>query len=55
MTRHSITDAEYATALEAGRVAAESEFRAQAVRYSPNRDAIEVITIRNGGFVIPRA
>ena len=54
MTRHSITDAEYATALEAGRVAAESELRAQAVRYSSNRDAIEVITVRNGGFVIPR-
>ena len=41
-------------ALEAGRRAAESEFRAQAVSYLPDRDAIEVITMRNGGFVIPR-
>lgn len=54
MTRHNITDTEYATALEAGRRAAESEFWAQAVRYLPDRDAIEVITVRNGGFVIPR-
>ena len=54
MTNHNITDTEYATALEAGRLAAESEFRAQAVRYIPDRDAIEVITVRNGGFVIPR-
>ena len=54
MTSRNITDTEYATALEAGRLAAESEFRAQAVRYIPDRDAIEVITVRNGGFVIPR-
>jgi hypothetical protein len=54
VTRHNITDTDYATALEAGRRAAESEFRAQAVRYLPDRDAIEVITVRNGGFVIPR-
>jgi hypothetical protein len=45
---------ELATALEAGRQAAESEFRAQAVCFLPDRDAIEVITIGNGGFVIPR-
>jgi hypothetical protein len=32
----------------------DSEFRAQAVRYLPDHDAIEVITVRNGGFVIPR-
>lgn len=54
MTRHEITDAAYASALEAGRLAAQSEFRALAVRYLPDRDAIEVITTRNGGFVIPR-
>ena len=47
-------DADYATALEAGRLAAESEFQAQAVSHRPDRDAIDVITIRNGGFVIPR-
>jgi hypothetical protein len=54
MTRYNITDTEYAAALEAGRRAAESEFRAQAATYLPDRDAIEVITIPNGGFVIPR-
>jgi len=54
VTKHTITDTDYATALEAGRLAAESEFRAQAVCYLPDRDAIEVITVRNGGFVIPR-
>lgn len=54
MTRHNVTDMELATALEAGRQAAESEFRAQAVCFLPDRDAIEVITIGNGGFVIPR-
>jgi hypothetical protein len=41
-------------ALDAGRRADESEFRAQAVSYLPERDAIEVITVRNGGFLIPR-
>lgn len=54
MTRHNITDAEYATALEAGRLAADSEFRAEAASYLADRDAIEVITVGNGGFVIPR-
>jgi hypothetical protein len=54
MTKHNITDTEYAVALEAGRRTAEREFRALAVSYLPDRDAIEVITIRNGGFVIPR-
>jgi hypothetical protein len=54
MTEHNITDTEYAETLEAGRRAAESEFRALAVCYLPDRDAIEVITVRNGGFVIPR-
>ena len=54
MTEHSITDREYATAMEAGRQESDREFRAHSVRYLPDRDAIEVITIRNGGFVIPR-
>jgi hypothetical protein len=53
-TRHNITDTDHATALKAGRFAAESEFRAQAVAYRPDRDAIEIITVMNGGFVIPR-
>ena len=51
---HSITDMAYAEALEAGRRAAEREFRAQAATYVVEQDAIQVITVANGGFVIPR-
>jgi len=54
MTQHQITDAEYATALVAGQAEAGAEFRAQAVRYVPDRDAIEIVTTRNAGFLIPR-
>jgi len=54
MIRHQITDAEYAAALAAGRAEAETEVRAQAVRYVPDRDAIEIVTNRNAGFLIPR-
>jgi hypothetical protein len=54
MTQHKITDAEYAGALAAGRTEAEMEVRAQAVRYVPDRDAIEIVTTRNAGFLIPR-
>ena len=54
MIRHQITDAEYAAALAAGRTEAETEVRAQAVRYVPDRDAIEIVTNRNAGFLIPR-
>jgi hypothetical protein len=49
-----ISDAEYAAALAAGRIEVESEIRAQAVRYVPDRDAIEIVTSRNAGFLIPR-
>ena len=49
-----ISDAEYAAALAAGRIEAEIEIRAQAVRYVPERDAIEIVTNRNSGFLIPR-
>lgn len=54
MTHRSITDAEFAAALAAGRAEAETEVRAQAVRYVPDRDAIEVLTTRHAGFLIPR-
>jgi len=54
MTRREITDAEYAAALAAGRAEMETEVRAQAVRYVPDRDAIEIVTTRNAGFLIPR-
>src|ERR1700728_487743 len=49
-----ISDAEYAAALAAGRIEAETEVRAQAVRYVPERDAVEIVTTRNAGFLIPR-
>jgi hypothetical protein len=54
MTQHRITDAEYAVALAVGRAKAETEILAQAVRYVPDRDAIEIVINRNAGFLIPR-
>ena len=54
MSRHPITDAEYAAAIAAGRAEAATEIRAQAVRYVPGRDAIEIVTTGNAGFLIPR-
>ena len=54
MNPHQISDAEYAAALAAGRAEAETEIRAQAVRYVPERDAIEILTNRNAGFLVPR-
>ena len=54
MTQHQIIDAEFAAALAAGQAEAETEVRAQAVRYVPDRDAIEIVTNRNAGFLIPR-
>lgn len=49
-----ISTADYAGALAAGRTEAEMEIRAQAVRYVPERDAIEIVTNHNAGFLIPR-
>jgi Protein of unknown function (DUF2442) len=54
MNTKQISDAEYAAALAAGRTEAETEIRAQAVRYVAERDAIEIVTNRNAGFLIPR-
>ena len=54
MTSHSITDAEFAAALAAGRVEAETEIRARSVRYVADRDSIEIMTTRHAGFLIPR-
>jgi hypothetical protein len=54
MTSHRITDAEFAAAIAAGRVEAETEIRAQAVRYVADRDSIEIVTTRHAGFLIPR-
>jgi len=53
MTQQRMTVAEYAAALAAGHTEAEAEFRAQAARYVPEWEALEVVTIRNGGFLIP--
>ncbi len=55
MTEHNISDAEYEAALEAGRRAAQNEFRAHSVAYLPDRDALEVMIGPSGGFVVPRA
>jgi len=54
MIQHQTTDAEYVAALAAGRAQAETEILAQAVRYVPERDAIEIVIKRNAGFLIPR-
>jgi hypothetical protein len=54
MTQHNVTDAEFAAALAAGRIEAETEIRALALRYVADRDAIEVLTTRHAGFLIPR-
>jgi hypothetical protein len=54
MNQHRITDAEYAAARAAGQTEAETEIWAQAVRYVPDRDAIEIVTTRNAGFLVPR-
>jgi hypothetical protein len=54
MTQHQITDDEYAAALAAGRADSEVEIRARSIRYVPDRDAIEIITTLDAGFLIPR-
>jgi len=54
MTQHPINDADYATALATGRDHAQTEIRAQAVRYIPERDAIEIVIQGESGFLIPR-
>ncbi len=54
MTEDRIGDDTLIDALDAGRREVGGEFRAEAVRYLPERDAIEVITVRDGGFVVPR-
>jgi hypothetical protein len=53
MTR-LIIDADCAAALAAGRMEAETEIRTRAARYVRDRDAIEIVTTRDAGFLIPR-
>jgi hypothetical protein len=55
MTDHTITDAAFADALAAGHAEAETEIRAQTVRYVADRDAIEIVTTRHAGFLVPRS
>lgn len=52
--KHDVSDAEMTQALEVGRHEAEREFRARSARYVPELDAVEVVTTRNGGFLVPR-
>ena len=54
VTRNRISDAEYARAVEAGEREAREQFRASSVRYLADCDAIEILTMRDGGFVVPR-
>lgn len=54
MTTHRVTDAGYAAAVAAGRVGAGAEIRAVTVRYVADRDAIELVTTSDAGFLIPR-
>jgi hypothetical protein len=54
MSSRGITDADFAAALAAGQVEAEMEIRAHSVRYVADRDAIEIVTSRHAGFLIPR-
>lgn len=52
--KHDVGDEELARALEAGRHEAEREFRARSARYVSELDAVEVVTARDGGFLVPR-
>ena len=53
MSSHEITSAEYAAALAAGQSESESEVRAHAVRYVPERDAVEILTSPRRGILDP--
>jgi hypothetical protein len=49
-----VSDAEYTAVLGAGRTEGEIEIRATAVRYVPERDAIEIVASHTVSFLIPR-
>jgi len=55
MSQNRISNRDHAAALAAGEAEAAAEVRAQAVRYVPDRDAVEIVTTRNAGFLIPRS
>jgi len=52
--KHEVSDAELARVLEAGRQEAAREFRARSARYVAELDAVEIVTARDGGFLVPR-
>ena len=54
MSRHKLTDSEFAAALAVGRTESETELRAHSVRYVADQDAIELVTANHAGFLIPR-
>jgi hypothetical protein len=53
-SEHAISDAEYASALAQGHTKATTEVRALAVHYLAERDVLEIETICDGNFMIPR-
>lgn len=55
MTRHVVSEADLEHAIEQGRARPAREFRASAVSYWPDHDAVAILTERHGGFLIPRA
>ena len=49
-----LTGQSLSRALDAGQQETETEFRARSVRYDPDRDAVEIVTTRSIGFLVPR-
>ena len=54
MNGSAITEADHARAVEAGLEEAQTEIRALSARYAADHDAIELMTVDNGGFLAPR-
>jgi hypothetical protein len=52
MSQYQVNDADYAAAIDHGYVRAQTEIHARAIRYLPDRYAIEIETTLRGGFVI---
>jgi hypothetical protein len=51
---YAITNQDLAHAVRAGKREMDAEFRARSVRYLPDRDVVEIVTMHNAGFLIPR-
>lgn len=54
MPRHAVSEPELERALRRGLERARTEFRARAVHYWPEHDAVAILTERDGGFLVPR-